>query len=65
MGPTPVRATAVEQALVGQGVDAIESASATAADGTSPATDSSASAEYRTHLVKVLTRRALTAACAD
>lgn len=64
MGPTPVRATAVEQALAGQGADAIEGASGHAAEGTAPATDSSASAEYRTHLVKVLTRRALTAACA-
>jgi aerobic carbon-monoxide dehydrogenase medium subunit len=65
MGPTPVRATAVEQALAGQGVDAIESASAQAAEGTSPADDSSASAAYRRHLVTVLTRRALTAACAS
>jgi len=64
MGPTPVRATAVEQALAGQGPDAIEGAAAHAAEGASPSDDSSASAEYRTHLVKVLTRRALTAACA-
>jgi carbon-monoxide dehydrogenase medium subunit len=64
MGPTPIRATAVEQALAGQGPDAIDSASAHAADGTTPADDSSASAEYRRHLVTVLTRRALTAACA-
>lgn len=64
MGPTPVRATAVEQALTGQSPDAIDSAAAYAAEGTSPADDSSASAEYRRHLVTVLTRRALTAACA-
>jgi carbon-monoxide dehydrogenase medium subunit len=64
MGPTPVRATAVEQALAGQGPDAIGSAAEHAADGTAPADDSSASAAYRTHLVKVLARRALTAACA-
>jgi aerobic carbon-monoxide dehydrogenase medium subunit len=64
MGPTPVRATAVEQALAGQGPDAIGSAAGHAAEGTSPADDSSASAEYRRHLVTVLTRRALTAACA-
>lgn len=64
MGPTPVRASTVEQALAGQGPDAIEAAAAHAADGTAPADDSAASAEYRTHLIKVLTRRALTAACA-
>lgn len=64
MGPTPVRAAAVEQALTGQGPDAIGSAAEHAADGTAPADDSSASAAYRTHLVKVLARRALTAACA-
>jgi carbon-monoxide dehydrogenase medium subunit len=66
MGPTPVRASAVEQALVGAdaGGDAIAAAAAHAADGTSPASDTTASAEYRSHLVKVLTRRALLAAAA-
>ncbi len=65
MGPIPVRAVGVEQALVGQGVDAIDDAAGHAAEGTSPSDDTTASAEYRSHLVKVLTRRALTAACAD
>ncbi len=65
MGPTPVRAVSVEQALVGSGGDdGIAAAAAHAADGTSPASDTTASAEYRSHLIKVLTRRALVAAAA-
>lgn len=62
MGPTPVRAVAVEQALAGAPVDAIEAAAVLAVEGTSPASDNTASADYRRHLVGVLTRRALTAA---
>ena len=62
MGPTPVRATAVEQALAGGSTDAIAEAAGHAAEGTSPASDTTASADYRRHLVTVLTRRALTAA---
>ena len=66
MGPTPVRATSVEQALVGAGGDdGIAAAAAHATDGTSPASDTTASAEYRSHLIKVLTRRALMAAAAS
>ena len=62
MGPTPVRAVAVESAIAnGEGVDA---AASHAAEGTSPASDTTASAEFRTHLARVLTRRALTAASA-
>jgi carbon-monoxide dehydrogenase medium subunit len=57
MGATPVRASAVEEALA-SGADA-EAASARAADGTSPPSDTFASADYRRHLVQVLTRRAL------
>ncbi len=60
MGPTPVRATAVEQALVGG--EAAAAAAAHAAEGASPPSDVTASAEYRSHLAKVLTRRALVAA---
>jgi carbon-monoxide dehydrogenase medium subunit len=65
MGSTPVRATAVEQSLIGQPAtaDAVREAAARAADGTSPPTDLNGDAEYRTHLATVLTRRAvLTAA---
>jgi carbon-monoxide dehydrogenase medium subunit len=62
MGPTPVRAVAVEQALAGRAVDTISAAAGRAAEGTSPATDTTASADYRRHLVTVLTRRALAAA---
>lgn len=62
MGPTPVRARAVEAALVGSMVDGIAAAAAQAAEGTSPPSDTTASAEYRRHLATVLTRRALLAA---
>jgi carbon-monoxide dehydrogenase medium subunit len=59
MGSTPVRATAVEQALAG-GASAADAA-AHAADGTEPASDLNARAEYREHLARVLVRRALEA----
>jgi carbon-monoxide dehydrogenase medium subunit len=64
MGSTPVRATAVEQALVGKPAtaDAVREAAARAADGTSPPSDLNGDAEYRTHLATVLTRRAVLAA---
>jgi len=57
MGGTPMRALAVEEALRG-GTSAAEAA-AYAADGTSPGYDIHADAEYRKHLARVLTRRAL------
>jgi carbon-monoxide dehydrogenase medium subunit len=64
MGATPVRATAVEAALVGQPAttDAVREAAARAADGTSPVTDINGDEEYRRHLATVLTRRAVLAA---
>jgi carbon-monoxide dehydrogenase medium subunit len=64
MGSTPLRATAVEQALAGSSGDAsaVAAAAEHAADGTSPAGDLAASADYRRHLARVLTRRALDAA---
>jgi carbon-monoxide dehydrogenase medium subunit len=60
MAPTPVRARAVEEALA-QGASAVDAAER-AADGTEPTADLNASVEYREHLARVLTRRALEAA---
>ncbi|HEV2369312.1 MAG TPA: xanthine dehydrogenase family protein subunit M [Acidimicrobiales bacterium] len=57
MGQTPLRATAVEQALAG-GASAAEAAEQ-AAEGTDPTGDANASPEFRRHLARVLTRRAL------
>ncbi|MCW2536280.1 MAG: coxM [Modestobacter sp.] len=64
MGSTPLRATATEQALVGADVslEAVTAAAAMAAEGTSPSSDLNAQADYRQHLARVLTRRALAAA---
>jgi carbon-monoxide dehydrogenase medium subunit len=64
MASVPVRARAVEEALVGQPAteEAIRAAAERAAEGTSPTTDSNADAEYRQHLARVLTGRALTTA---
>ena len=61
MGSTPVRATAVEEALRGvpAEVGAIGAAAAHAADGTTPPEDLGGKADYRRHLAQVLTRRAL------
>jgi len=57
MGPTPLRARAVEQALADGASPA--DAAALAAEGTEPPSDISGSAEYRSHLARVLTRQAL------
>jgi len=57
MGGTPLRATAVEEALAG-GASAADAA-AHAAEGTSPPSDHAGTAEYRAHLARVLCRRAL------
>jgi carbon-monoxide dehydrogenase medium subunit len=62
MADTPIRAEAVEAALRGQGVDAIASASEAAAEGTSPPGDLNATPDYKRHLARVLTRRALESA---
>jgi len=64
MASTPVRATAVEQALIGGPAtpEAINEAAQHAAEGTSPTTDGNADTEYRQHLARVLTSRAVTAA---
>jgi carbon-monoxide dehydrogenase medium subunit len=57
MGPTPIRARAVEQAVAGGATPA--DAAAHAAEGTEPPSDVAGSAEYRAHLARVLTRQAL------
>jgi carbon-monoxide dehydrogenase medium subunit len=57
MGSTPLRATAVEQALA-DGAGPAEAA-ALAAEGTNAPADIRASTAYREHLARVLTRRAL------
>jgi aerobic carbon-monoxide dehydrogenase medium subunit len=61
MASTPIRATAVESALRGQGLDAqsIASAAEQAAEGTDPPGDLNATPDYKRHLARVLTRRAL------
>ena len=60
MGSTPIRASGVEASLAG-GASAAEAA-AVAADGLEPPDDLNADAEYRSHLARVLTERALNAA---
>jgi carbon-monoxide dehydrogenase medium subunit len=61
MGSTPLRATAAEEALRGQplNADTIARAAERAADDTSPPADLNASADYKRHLARVLCRRAL------
>ncbi len=64
MASIPVRATAVEQALIGQPAtaDSVRAAAAHATVGTSPSEDGNADAEFRKHLATVLTSRAVLAA---
>jgi carbon-monoxide dehydrogenase medium subunit len=64
MGSTPLRASAVEQALAGAdaSADAVRAATEHAAEGTHPPSDLSGGADYREHLARVLTRRAVMAA---
>jgi aerobic carbon-monoxide dehydrogenase medium subunit len=62
MGSVPLRATAVEDALRGQSVEKIAEASELAAEGTEPPADLNASQDYKRHLARVLTKRALIAA---
>jgi len=57
VGPTPVRATAVEQALASG--SAVAEAAEHASDGLNPSADLRASADYKKHLARVLTRRAI------
>lgn len=60
MAPTPVRATAAEEALA-VGADAAAAAELATAD-VAPISDAQAAGDYRRHLARVLTHRALLAA---
>jgi carbon-monoxide dehydrogenase medium subunit len=64
VAPTPVRAREAEARLEGTEVtpQAIEEAAALAVAAASPISDQRGSAEFRKHLVRVLTRRTLTTA---
>jgi len=64
MGTTPIRARGVEQALVGQPAtaEAVRAAAEHATEGTSAPSDADAASDYREHLAKVLTGRAVLAA---
>ncbi len=64
MGATPLREAGVEAALLGAPatIDAVRDACASAADGTHPNSELHADAEYREHLARVLSRRAVLAA---
>lgn len=61
MGNTPIRASAVEQALRGKPghAEEIRAAAEHADEGTEPQQDLNGSPDYRRHLARVLTRRAL------
>ena len=58
---TPHRASAMEASLTGgpATADAIAAAAESAADGTSPTSDTHADAEFRKHLARVLAKRAV------
>lgn len=64
MGTTPLRATAVEQALAGADASAevVAAAAEHAAEGTAAPSDLSGKADYREALARVLTKRAVLAA---
>lgn len=64
VAPTPMRARGVEDALIGQPAseELIRTAAEHAAEGIDPISDGNADAEYRSHLAKVLTRRAVATA---
>jgi carbon-monoxide dehydrogenase medium subunit len=59
MGSTPLRAHAAESALSGADPSSIAEATSSADEGTSPSSDIAASDEYRRHLARVLSRRAV------
>ena len=59
MGSTPIRARAVEEALSGASPDDVAGAADAADESTEPGSDDAASAEFRRHLARVWTRRAV------
>jgi aerobic carbon-monoxide dehydrogenase medium subunit len=59
MGNTPLRARGVEQALVGRSADDLGDVCDAVVDGTNPPSDLNGDADYRRHLARVLTRRAV------
>jgi carbon-monoxide dehydrogenase medium subunit len=59
MGQTPLRASATEAALAGAPHDGVKAAAAKADEGTDPPGDTWASPDFRRHLVRVLTERAV------
>ena len=66
VAPTPIRATAAEAALEGKALtpELIDRAAELAVQSARPISDQRGSADFRRHLVRVLTRRTLTAALA-
>jgi len=62
MGSTPLRAHAVEEALVGRTAADLGDACSRAADGTNPPSDLNGDSDYRRHLARVLTARAVSTA---
>jgi carbon-monoxide dehydrogenase medium subunit len=66
VAPTPVRAMSAERLLEGHPVtpDLIERAAHAAVEAARPISDQRGSADFRRHLVQVLTRRTLTTALA-
>ena len=64
MGTTPLRARGVEEALVGQPAtaEAVRAAAQRVTEGTAAPSDADAAADYREHLARVLTGRAVLAA---
>jgi carbon-monoxide dehydrogenase medium subunit len=66
VAPTPVRATAAEAALEGKPLtpELIDRAADLAGQAAKPISDQRGSADFRRHLVRILTRRTLTTALA-
>ena len=64
MGQTPLRASAAEAALAGAPRDGVKAAAEKADEGTDPPGDTWASPDFRRHLARVLTERAVEEALA-